>query len=309
MTSEKLDPPVQSDPADRPDPALQRRRLLRGGAVLAGAAGLTAIGSALAPSAEAADGDPVRAGLTTNATTTTTLELAASATPTLALRNADGPSLALQPLAADWEGPLAVGEIANTEIGPYLGVDQGGTATPTILATGQDLAQLALPVAITPVRLLDTRNAAGREGIVRRSSGALDSSFRLRAGAWIDIALAPADGDTTVDAAFLNVTVTGSLSGGYITAYPPGTRPLSSTLNYAKAQTIANGAFVQVGVAGTAFVVRLFASATTHVLADLTGATVAEAPGPAAAVAAQRAKAVRRRITRRPTSNLGRAGR
>ncbi len=297
---------------DQPDQSLGRRHLLRGGAVLAGAAGLTAIASVTAPTASAADGDPVRLADINSASTRTTIQSNNSGQPTLGLQNDDGPSLYLQVLPSEWNGDLAVGEIANTQYGPMIGVDYGDGDGPqkTFLTTALDIDSLALPIATAPVRVLDTRSAGGRTGIVRRSStGALDSSGRLTSGSWIDVAVDAADATYSLEAAFLNLTVTGSLGSGFLTAYPPGVKPSASTLNYTKGQTIANGCFVQVGVAGGAFVVRLAASATTHVIADLTGATVAFVPGPAAAVAARTANAPRRRVLRKPLAKLGRSRR
>ena len=49
-------------------------------------------------------------------------------------------------------------------------------------------ASFTLP--IPPERLLDTRSADGLEAIVASSSVALDSKNRLKAGAWIDVAIA-----------------------------------------------------------------------------------------------------------------------
>lgn len=296
---------------DQPDQSLGRRHLLRGGAVLAGAAGLTAIASATAPTAHAADGDPVLLNRFNESPGTTVIKGTNPGQPTLTLGNDNGPTLYLQPVTSEWNGDLAVGEIANSQFGPVVGVDYGDGSGPqnTVLVTGLDIESLALPIATPPARVLDTRFANSRSGIVRSSTSALDSSGRLKGGAWIDVAVDASDADYTLEAAFLNLTVTGSLTGGYLTAYPPGAKPTASTLNFSKGQAIANGCFVQVGVADTAFVVRIATSATTHVIVDITGATVAFVPGPAAAVAVRRASAPRRRVLRKPVAKLGRTRR
>jgi len=293
---------------------LNRRNLLRGGAVLAGAAGIAALGAVGAPTASAADGLPVLQGEDQSATDTTALRIdepGGGEDPTLALYNADGPSLFLQPLAFDWPGDLQLGEIANTEIGPSIGLeDFEGDLTVGYLATNFDLGALPLAVAITPQRLADTRTVAGREGIVRSSSSsALDSSNRLTAGSWIDIAVAAADGPNTVDSVFVNLTVVDSQRAGYITAYPPGGRPATSTVNFAKGQIVANGAFIQTGVFETTFVIRVFAHDTTHVVVDLTGVTISEVPGPAGTLQAAKKTAQKRRKARaakRPLPAFGR---
>ena len=294
------------------DNPLARRSLLRGGAVAAGAAGALILGAAQSPRAEAADGDAVLVGRAQSGVTSTSLQIegqALNTVPTLTLLNANGPSLFLQPLAPDWAGAPAVGSITNTTIGPLVRVD-GGSSGPvtTYLATGLDLDTLPLPVAITPTRLLDTRSAGGRASILRSSTGAIDSNGRLVGGGWIDIAVDAANQDFTLAAAFLNVTSTQSLGNGYLTICPPGPKPASSNLNFTKGVTIANAAFIGVGVVGTQFAVRIYASTTTHVVLDLTGATVSNEPGPASQAASQQgtaASAQRRARTSRSTKALG----
>jgi hypothetical protein len=301
MTEESADQPVA------------RRSLLRGGAVAAGAAGALILSAAQSPRAEAADGDPVLLGQAQSGLSSTSLRIEGTdpnTVPTLTLLNANGPSLFLQPLAPDWDGAPSIGAITNTTIGPLVRVE-GDNSSPvtTYLATGLDLDTLPLPVAITPSRLLDTRSAAGRSNILRSSTGALDSNGRLVGGGWIDIAVDAADQDFTLAAAFLNLTSTQSLGNGYLTICPPGPKPASSSLNFTRGVTIANAAFIGVGVVGTQFAVRIYASTTTHVVLDLTGATVSNQPGPASQAASQQQTAAgdqrRARTSKRSTQALG----
>lgn len=317
MTSTDQPTSPDSSPASRSvdsPTAVNRRHLLRGGAVAAGAA---VIGAAALPSASAADNGPTVLGVANASTLATGITINAAtgntARSALQLTNANGPSLALNALPDDWDGTLQTGQIANTTLGPLIGVDGGGSPVTTYLATGIDLDNLPLPVPLNPPqRMLDTRNTAGRTGILRNSGSALDSSGRLKAGSWIDVAIAEADGPTSVDAAFLNATSTGSLTGGYLALYPPGTRPVGSTVSFSKGISTANGAFAGVGYFGGAFVVRVYASATSHVILDLTGATIVGVPGPDATVAL-RAKASKSRRTRpsmqRGARSLSRVGR
>ncbi len=82
----------------------------------------------------------------------------------------------------------------------------------------------------------------------------------------------------------MNVTAVKPVKNGVMTAYPPGGRPLTSTLNYRKGKTIANGAFIGVGVAKEInpdwptsadwFVIRIHTTAATHLVVDLTGVTL-----------------------------------
>jgi len=115
----------------------------------------------------------------------------------------------------------------------------------------------------SPARLLDTRgpgltidgefSGAGLVGTTGRPSEQV--TVRGRAGV--------PSGATAV---VVNVTVTGSQSGGYVTLWPGGAQPPTSTLNFDAGQTIANAAVV-----GTTGSVRLFASVPTHVILDITG--------------------------------------
>lgn len=275
---------------------LQRRILLRGGAVLAGAAGATVLGAALAPStASAADGDPVLAGKDNTETTSTSLTITSGSTPALTLSNPNGPGLRLSLIDNDWEGNLAAGELAGNEFGPLAGVDFGNGPETTYLATGKDLDMIPVAVAVPPGRLLDTRSAAGRTGIVRSSSSALSANGMLKANSWIDVAVLGSDDGFEVSAAFLNAAVIDPTKNGYLTVYPPGDRPNVSTINFRTGVNLSNAAFVGVGeVYQGRYLVRIHSSQTTHILLDLSGAVLALA----SSGAEPSSKAMRRRTVR-----------
>jgi hypothetical protein len=287
---------------------LDRRLLLRGGAVLAGAAGVTVIGAAMGPTAaQAADGQTAVVGQPNTADSTTSLAIGAaqgSAAPTLALSNAAGPVLRLTS-GSGYDGGLKIGEVAVTEDGPEIGVDggAGAGAVTTWLATGLDLDQIPITLPINPERLLDTRTAAGREGVRTTSRGALNSNHQLKAGAWLDVAIATTD-FYGLEAAFLNVTAATPSANGFIAAYPPGPRPGISTLNYVKNQSAANATFILTGVADEDpdwYVVRIFSTATTHVAVDLTGVSLLGDSGARSAsqgTASQRKAAKSNRMSR-----------
>jgi hypothetical protein len=270
-------------PLDRP---LDRRFLIRGGAVLAGAAGVTAIGAAIAPTkADAADGGNVILGQDNAATSTTEITIDGStggADPTLALNNANGPSLALEALDANWDGPLGVGEIANTEVGPSIGVDYGDGVVTTFLATGVDLANTyPLPAE----RLLDTRSASGRAAVVGSSPAPFDSVGRLKGGAYIDVAVASTE-NLDLIGVFLNLTAFESTAAGFLEIYTPAPRSNRPTVRFQRNVAVANHAFVGPGTSGTTYTVRIYASQPTQVLLDLVGAVTGFPPsGPAAATA------------------------
>jgi len=292
---------------------LERRRLLRTGVVMAGvAAGAVAATAGVATKAEAATGGNLFLGAANSADQTTAIASTSQDMnkATLGLsHNFSGPTLFLDPEPADWAGDLELGDIINTELGPYIGTRTDGALTTDYLATGYDLAIQPVLYAVPPVRLLDTRS--DRSNVIGgSSSNPFDVAFRLRAGQWIDIAVEPADDSYSVEAGFFNLTATGSLSGGNLSAYPPGDRPLSSTLNFQKGLSLANGTFVALGVAGNSFALRLYTSATVHVILDYTGASVTQFPGPLAAAAArQQASTRRRRPSRRMQTVLGRNSR
>lgn len=288
-------------PDDQIERPLDRRLLLRGGAVLAGAAGATVIGAVVGPSAaNAADGGSVLIGRSNAATASTTLTSAPGGNPTLSLTNTNGPALRLNSLSQDWNGVLAAGDIAGTDFGPLVGVDYGGGTGPetSYLLTANDLAFIPLASALAvPRRLLDTRPTSRRGNIVQKSSTtAIDSSGRLTANSWIDVYVDDATAEFEMSAAFVNVTVIDPVANGYLTVYPPGNRPGVSTVNFRQSVALSNGAFVATGVYTTSYVVRVHSSQTTHVLLDLSGAilaTASSAPAAAAASANMKQRSVR----------------
>jgi hypothetical protein len=278
---------------DRP---LDRRLLIRGGAVLAGAAGATVVGAALSPTmAHAADGGSVVLGATNASSSATSVTIGGttgSSSPTLALNNANGPTLALGALPQDTEVSLGVGEIVNTVAGPQIGVDYGDGAFTTFMVTGADLTN-AYPIRAE--RVLDTRSAASRrDDVVNGSPGArFDSAGRLGGGKFIDVAVARTEG---VDMAgvFLNVTASRPSGGGYVEVYTPGPRRAIPAITYQPQVTITNSIFVGPAVyADTYYTVRIYTTHSTHVVVDVLGAVTGYS-----AASASTARAPERRLLR-----------
>jgi hypothetical protein len=116
--------------------------------------------------------------------------------------------------------------------------------------------------ALTPARVLDTRNGTGRGG----------STAPLGPAAQIDVQITgrggvPASG---VSAVVLNATVTGATAGSYLRVWPTGQlEPAVSNLNYAPGQTVPNLVTVAVGDGGTVSVFNAVGS--THVIFDVLG--------------------------------------
>ena len=112
-------------------------------------------------------------------------------------------------------------------------------------------------MTLDPTRALDTRTGSGQ---------AVGPGKEVRIGVPGLVGLLEASGA----AAFLNVTVTRATTSGYLTAYPGGTLPNASTLNFSAGQTISNLALVQLGPTGEV-VIRNRSAGTVHIVADLSG--------------------------------------
>lgn len=113
---------------------------------------------------------------------------------------------------------------------------------------------------LPPTRLLDTRNGTGGRATALGAAGGFALQVTGRGGV-------PAAG---VAGVVLNVTVTGPTGSGYLTTYPTGAaRPLASSLNFVRGQTVPNLVVVGVGDGGR---VSFFnSSGQTHVVADVVG--------------------------------------
>ena len=301
-----------ANPSDPVTSEVDRRHLLRGGAILAGAAGATIVGAAVAPTAHAADGDPLVLGNVNEATFGTFLKIGGttgSGSPALRLSNAYGPAISLEGSSRNEGVQLDPGHLAGSPLGPLIGTADGTS----YVATGFDLDLLPLPMALPPERLLDTRTTTGRTNIVSSSNpGAVNTQGQLTAGSWIDVGIWPADDPTAFDAVFVNLTVTRAAGAGFLAAYPPAsTRPNTSTLNFSAGATIANGAFVGTGQSAGALAVRIYVNQTAAVVMDITGATAranaSQAPAVAKELASSKAASARKaRQTRLVRKPLGR---
>ncbi|XAS76471.1 PQQ-binding-like beta-propeller repeat protein [Dermatophilaceae bacterium Sec6.4] len=124
-------------------------------------------------------------------------------------------------------------------------------------------------LAMTPVRIADTRNGTGGVEVGRVATGGV-----------LSLAIAGAHGipASGVNAVEINVTATGSTGSGYLTTYPNGVaRPTASTLNYPIRGTSSNSATVKVGTDGR---IDVFVSSAAYVFVDVVGYfTAPPAPG------------------------------
>ena len=111
--------------------------------------------------------------------------------------------------------------------------------------------------AVTPFRVLDTRQAGGKIGAAATRNTQLTGG-----GTGI-----PSSGVSTV---VLNVTVTGGTASSYLSLWAYGQpRPAVSTVNFTTGQTVANHATVPVDAAGRANYFN--AAGSTHVIIDVVG--------------------------------------
>ena len=235
---------------------LNRRALLRASGVVAGIAGIAGYAATQAPSAAAAAGDPVLMGQSNAAGTSSTGLAAGMDTPTLVLTNSGrgAPLRLAEHTFPDWM--MDSGDLIN--VGGELAFAHAASFVGSVY-TSVTASQL---VPVRPFRAVDTRTAAGRANIVNRS-GNLDGAGRLIGGHTIEIDLS--DQVYLGTAVFANLTVTQAVAEGYLTLWPSGTRPGTSSLNYLADQIVANSC-----VSGLkSDTVRLYAQSTTHVVLDV----------------------------------------
>jgi hypothetical protein len=121
--------------------------------------------------------------------------------------------------------------------------------------------------ALVPARLLDTRPLG--PGIATVDGQSL-AGGTVSGGTTLELQVAGRGGVPAEAAAVvLNVTVTGASGPGFVTVYPCGVaRPNASSLNYVVGDTVPNAVLSKLGTDGK---VCLFASTTTHLVADVNG--------------------------------------
>jgi len=92
---------------------------------------------------------------------------------------------------------------------------------------------------------------------------------RLNAGQTIVMQVAGQRGvPASARAVSFNVTVTDGASGGYLTAYPCGSSPSTSNVNFGANQAVANGAMVSLSASGALCV---YTSESVHAVLDVNG--------------------------------------
>jgi hypothetical protein len=121
--------------------------------------------------------------------------------------------------------------------------------------------------ALTPLRLFDTRDAAGAAGLIAL---ARDGTGRVAASSPFSLQLTGAfgvPGDATAVA--MNLSAVDATAGGFARAWPAlVTEPTASTVNFPAASVVTNSALVGVGSNGQ---LSFSANVPTHLVADLQG--------------------------------------
>jgi hypothetical protein len=149
-----------------------------------------------------------------------------------------------------------------------LGAGGAAALVPLALPTHAGAAAMVggtVVTLVTPVRVLDTRQASSPLGGAKLQPG---NNVGFPIGSFLDGAIA--------EAAFINVTVTGTENAGFLTVFPSdlsGTRPIPATSNvnwWGSGLTLANSTLTAVG-GETYIVIRCSGSGGTHVIVDLQG--------------------------------------
>ena len=156
----------------------------------------------------------------------------------------------IEEIALKLSKTLLVTTVAATAATSAVFVAGPASASPTIAGTYN---------AVTATRVLDTRNGIGAP------------KAAIGAGKTVTFSATKPISSKLVSAEALTITAVSPAAGGFLLAYTGGgTKPNTSTLNFAKAKTISNTAVVGYGASGT---VSIFNSSTApvQVVADLSG--------------------------------------
>jgi hypothetical protein len=287
---------------ESPDAEHDRRELLRRGALLAaGAIGAGTAGAALSPQAAlASDPNDVVLGQPNSASAQTSITFNSTTSTPLNLANSQGAALTLASTTAEAGASTPLGSLLSSDPDGFDYVDLQYVHADGDWGSVMTSSWETTMFAITPFRVLDTRNSHGRRNIVDGASN-LDSLGRLKAGTSITVKL-----DEIFDDAYAwygNLTAVSPVGSGYALVWPDGPAPNASTVNFAAGQTIANAFVCLSGFAdpeSDAPTVNIKAAQTTHVLLDISGSeTWYSANAGEGAAAARSARSARMDARRR----------
>jgi hypothetical protein len=147
--------------------------------------------------------------------------------------------------------------------------------TSAFAAVGDFSADLVF-TPVTPCRILDTRGAGARTGLMPALSTRLFygvSSTNNFPGQGGDSPNCNVLFSTDVAALVLNFTVVTPTTGGYITAYPSdaAVRPLAATVNFAAGAVVGNNATLKIEQTSGNGGFYIYTTSALHVVADVVG--------------------------------------
>jgi ribosomal protein S8E len=129
---------------------------------------------------------------------------------------------------------------------------------------------------VTPCRILDTRNAGSKSGILQantvRGFWGWNNTFAPQGGSATGCGTLES---TNTAAVLVNFTVATPVTGGYITAYPGNVadvdKPLAATVNFTAGSVIGNNATVKLNQTNTGDDFKIYSTSNVHVVADIVG--------------------------------------
>lgn len=253
-----------------------RRRIIRAGVAAGAGVGAAAV---VASPASAAPGDPVILGQVNDAgAAETVLVGGSSANPTLTVQGTS-PKLVLAPTPeANIPQQLPTGSLAVTPVADLVIGGRGGTRA-YVNTTRWANRTMAVP----PQRIMDTRYLSTYSGNLLHGAANVESG-KLKAKTFMHLTLknvSPVAGEKAVSA-YINITVAGTVAGGFLAAYSSGlnTIPETSSLNWwGPNQILSNLVEVQLGsYNGNPFSFAIYVNSPASVIVDVSGLTLA-APG------------------------------
>lgn len=254
-----------------------RRRIIKVGVAAGAGVGAAAV---VATPAAAAPGQPVLIGATNDAGTTETVLSGGSVLAPALVVDAPStrPPLVLTPTpAADIPQELPTGALAVTPSGELMIGGKGGTRAYVNTSRWANRT-----MAVAPKRILDTRSLSSYSAHVVSATSVVTSG-KLNANQVIHLTVknVPPALAERATAAYVNITVAGTVSAGVLTAYSSSiAKPQTSSLNWwGPNQILSNLVEVQLGSHnGNQLAFAVHVSSATSVIVDVSGLILA-APG------------------------------
>jgi hypothetical protein len=156
-----------------------------------------------------------------------------------------------------------------------LGADDGNigavcvytsTTTHVVVDLPGSLSSSAFTALPTPRRIVDSRSIGDTHDGEEQGFGAMPArttrSFQVAGRAGMD---------SESPNAVLSIVAASPAGAGYLTVYPCGTRPSTSSMNFTKGVTLANTVLTKLGTGGSSGKVCVYTSTTTHLIIDVSG--------------------------------------